>query len=206
MRRPLAYAANAAVDGVGSALGRLLDRGVRSGWLHFPFVSEALSLVPFSVGWKLRRAAYARLLPQVGTDVVLHFGVCLDDPRTTIGTNVWISVGCYLDYAQIEDGVLIGPHAVLLAGGRHHRFDRLDVPIKDQGNPPKEPLRIGRGAWIGANATVLAEVGHDAIVGAGAVVTRPVPPYAIAAGNPARVLRTRDETGQRAAEPVPRRE
>lgn len=199
--RPLARAANASIDGLGAVLGRLLRRGVASGWLYFPFASEALSRVPFSLGWKLRRAVYARVLPRVGREAVLHFGVCLEDPRTTIGENVWISVGCYLDYAEIGDSVLIGPHAVLLAGGRHHRSDRLDVPIKEQGNPPKAPLRIGAGAWIGANATVLAEVGRDAIVGAGAVVTKPVPAYAVVAGNPARVLRMRDGSGERAGEP-----
>jgi virginiamycin A acetyltransferase len=190
--RPLANAANAAINGFGAALGRFLRGGVASGRLYFPFLSEALSLIPFSLGWKLRRAVYSRILSRVGSDAVLHFGVSIEDPRTTIGDNVWISAHCYIDYAEIADAVLVGPHAVLLAGGGQHRIDRLDIPIKDQGNRPKEPLRIGRGAWIGANATVLAEVGHDAIVGAGAVVTRPVPPYAIVAGNPARVLRMRN--------------
>ncbi len=198
--RLLARAANASIDGLGGALGRLLRRGIASGRLHFPFVSEALSLVPFFLGWKLRRAVYAHLLTSIGRDAVLHFGVSIEDPRTRIGENVWVSVRCYLDYVEIGDAVLIGPHAVLLAGGRPHRFDRLDVPIKDQGNLPKEPLRIGRGAWIGANATVMAEVGHDAIVGAGAVVTKPVLPYAVVAGNPARLVKMREGSGARGGE------
>jgi len=192
MARPRAALFNRAIDVLGAVVGGIVRKGVESGWLHFPFVSEALSLMPFSLGWKLRRAVYSRILPRVGRDAVLHFGVSIEDPRTAIGDNVWISAHCHLDYAEIADAVLVGPHAVLLAGGRQHRIDRLDIPIKDQGNPPKEPLRIGRGAWIGANATVLAEVGHDAIVGAGAVVTKPVPPYAIVTGNPARVLRMRN--------------
>ena len=54
-----------------------------------------------------------------------------------------------------------------------------------------EAVKWGNGCWVGANATVMADVGHDAIVGAGSVVTRPVPPFAIVAGNPARVLRMR---------------
>jgi acetyltransferase-like isoleucine patch superfamily enzyme len=196
----LARAVNASIDGLGGALGRLLRPGITSGRLYFPFVSEALSLLPFSLGWKLRRAVYARLLASIGRDAVLHFGVSIEDPRTRIGENVWVSVRCYLDYVEIGDAVLIGPHAVLLAGGRPHRFDRLDVPIKDQGNLPKEPLRIGRGAWIGANATVMAEVGHDAIVGAGAVVTKPVLPYAVVAGNPARLVKMREGSGARGGE------
>lgn len=177
---------------LGGAIGLLVCYGVRCGVLYFPFVSEALSRVPFSFGWKLRRAVYRQVLPAIGADAVLHFGVILEDPRTTLGTDVWLSTNCYVDYAHIGNHVLIGPQAVLLAGGKQHRFDRLDVPVKQQGNLPKEALVIGNGAWIGANATILASVGHDAIVGAGAVVTKPVPAYAIVAGNPARLLRMRE--------------
>ncbi|HRJ88834.1 MAG TPA: DapH/DapD/GlmU-related protein [Pyrinomonadaceae bacterium] len=160
---------------------------------RFHYLSEALSRIPFAIGWKLRRAVYARILPRIGADVVLHHGSVIDDARTSIGNDVWISVNCYLDYAVIEDHVLIGQHVVLLAGRNHHNIDRLDIPIKQQGNPPKEPITIGHGAWIGANATVMASVGHDAIVGAGSVVTKDVPPFAIVAGNPARLIRMRNE-------------
>lgn len=202
MREVLASLFNCCIDGLGFVLGRVLKICLSRGWVHFPFASEALSLVPCSLGWKLRRAVYARVLPRIGADAILHFGVTIEDPRTAIGNNVWISAGSYVDYAHIGDSVLIGPRAVLLAGGRHHHFERLDVPIKDQGNPPREPLVIGDGAWIGANATVMAAVGHDAIVGAGAVVTKPVTPYAVVAGNPARLLRTRRGVEQSVAGPT----
>ena len=55
-------------------------------------------------------------------------------------------------------------------------------------------VAIGDGAWIGANATVMADVGRHAIVGAGSVVVHPVPDYAIVAGNPARFIRDRRQT------------
>jgi acetyltransferase-like isoleucine patch superfamily enzyme len=129
----------------------------------------------------------------MGRDAVLHFGVTLEDERTRIGNDVWVSAGAYIDYAEIGDHVLIGPHAVILAGGQQHRSDRLDIPVKLQGNHPKQPVKIGRGAWIGANATVMADVGHDAIVAAGAFVTKPAPPFAVVAGNPARVMRNRHD-------------
>ncbi len=122
-----------------------------------------LSRIPFAFGWKLRRAVFSKILPAIGEDVVLHQGVMIDDPRTSFGKDIWVSVGSYIDYAIIEDHVLIGQHVVLLAGKGHHNTDRLDIPIKQQGNPPKEPIVIGHGAWIGANATVMADVGHDAI-------------------------------------------
>ena len=194
MRRLLAALWNNLLDAVGGLLGSALAGCTARGWIYFPYASEALSRLPFSLGWKLRRAIYARVLPHVGQDVLLNFGVVLEDQRTTLGDDVWISVGSYVDYATIGSHVLIGQHVVILSGRRHHQFDRLDVPIKQQGNPPKEPLSIGEGAWIGANATVMADVGRHAIVGGGSVVVNAVPDYAIVAGNPARFIRDRRQT------------
>lgn len=182
---------NSTVERIGDSVGRRARKRIDRKRLYFPYLSESLSRIPFAFGWKLRRAVYARVLPAVGKDVVLHHGVVIEDERTTFGDDIWVSVGTYIDYAIIEDHVLIGQHVVLLAGKGHHNFERTDIPIKQQGNPPKEPVTIGRGAWIGANSTVMADVGHDAIVGAGSVVTKPVPPMAIVAGNPARVIRMR---------------
>lgn len=191
MSQGLTKVYNTSVDKLGEVIGSSARRRLAKRRLYFPYLSETLSKVPFAFGWKLRRAVYSRILPSMGTDVVLHHGVSIEDERTTFGNDIWISVGTYIDYAIIEDHVLIGQHVVLLAGNGQHNFDRTDIPIKLQGNPPKEPITIGRGAWIGANSTVMADVGHDAIVGAGSVVTKPVPPFAIAVGNPARVVRMR---------------
>ena len=62
----------------------------------------------------------ARLLDGIGPDVVVHSGCVIEDRRTRFGDDIWLSVGCYIDYAIIEDHVLIGQHAVLLAGKGHH--------------------------------------------------------------------------------------
>jgi acetyltransferase-like isoleucine patch superfamily enzyme len=190
--RLVAQYLNASIRWAGGLVGRPLSSCVRRNWLYFPFVSEALSCVPFSFGWKFRNAVYKQILSGCGDDTILHFGVTLEDERTRIGRSVWVSEGSYIDYAEIGDSVLIGPHAVLLAGGRAHRFDRLDIPIKDQGNLPKKPLQVGMGAWVGAHATVMADVGEHAIVGAGSVVTKKVPAYAVVGGNPAKILYLRD--------------
>jgi acetyltransferase-like isoleucine patch superfamily enzyme len=182
---------NNAISRVGGALGSVIKRGTDGGSLYFPFVTQTLAMVPFAFGYKLRHAIYKSCMSHVGEGTVIHHGVRFDDAAQIIGDDVWISAGCYLELVEIGDHVLIGPHAVLLAGGRNHNFARTDIPIKLQGNQPRRPLKIGSGAWIGANATVMADVGHDAIVGAGAVVTRPVPPFAVVGGNPARLLRMR---------------
>src|SRR5687767_9062649 len=121
---------NSSIDRLGGVVGSAAKRRLEKKRLHFPYLTEVLSRVPFGFGWKLRRAVYARILPSIGDDVVLHYGVVIDDERTSFGMDVWVSVGCYIDYAVIEDHVLIGQHVVLLAGKGHHHIDRLDIPIK----------------------------------------------------------------------------
>lgn len=182
---------NRLIASLGGFTGSVAKKPLVTGRLHFPYLSEALSQIPFDFGWKFRRAVYAKILPQVGENVILHHGVTIEDERTTFGDNVWVSVGSYIDYVIIEDDVLIGQNVVLLSGKNHHFIHRTDIPIKQQGNPPKMPITIGRGVWIGANATVMADVGNDAIVGAGSVVIKPVPPFAIVAGNPAKLIKMR---------------
>ena len=86
--------------------------------------------------------------------------------------------------------MLLGSHVSVANGGGQHGIDRLDVPIREQ--PGTWPhVTIGRDTWIGDRSIVLADVGHHCVIGAGSVVTKPIPDYAIAVGNPARVTRFR---------------
>lgn len=73
-----------------------------------------------------------------------------------------------------------------------HRFDRLDVPIKDQGIV-KAPVRIGRDVWIGEKASVLrgVDVGDGSVIASHCLVNHDVPPFSLAVGVPVRVVRSR---------------
>lgn len=90
----------------------------------------------------------------------------------------------------IGSKVAVGPGTVLRAS--NHRFDLLDIPIMDQGHIPGT-IVIEDDVWIGANAVLTPDVriGRGAVIGAGAVVTHDIEPYAIAVGVPARVVETR---------------
>lgn len=105
-----------------------------------------------------------------------------------IGRNVFINMGCkFQDQGgiTISDGALIG-HNVVIATVNH------PLEPSRRGDIVPAPVRIGRGAWIGSNATILpgVTVGDGAVVAAASVVTRDVPAGTVVVGSPARVLRS----------------
>ena len=160
--------------------------------------------------WELlRREAFARW--------PLHGNVreALQDGRLQIGANtlfepdVWITIG---DDAKLRIGegtflniavmvaatglVEIGSHCMLANGcfvtDANHRFDDPDTPVPWQGFDTKGPTRIGDNVWLGAHVVVTSGVtiGERCVIGANSVVTQDIPPFSIAAGVPAKVLRT----------------
>jgi acetyltransferase-like isoleucine patch superfamily enzyme len=116
------------------------------------------------------------------------------DGTCRIGNHVWIGPQAYLDARDLvlEDYVGWGPGAKVL--GSTHSGQPRDVPIITT-NLIIKPVVIGYGADVGMNASILpgVRIGQHAIVGAGAVVTRDVPDYAVVAGVPARVLYSRGD-------------
>lgn len=112
-----------------------------------------------------------------------------------IGNNVWIGSNCSF---YCSSGIRIG-NDVLIAKGvsvisNDHKFSDADVPINLQGiSKSKNKVTIGNNVWIGEKAIILknVSVGEGAVVGAGSVVTKNVPPLAIVAGNPARIIKVR---------------
>ena len=107
---------------------------------------------------------------------------------TRVGKDVFINFGCtFLDQGgiTIEDGVFIGPEAKILTEG-HPEQPEIRHTLQTQ------PVVIRRKAWIGAGAIILpgVTVGENAIVAAGAVVTKDVPDNTIVAGVPAKILRS----------------
>jgi acetyltransferase-like isoleucine patch superfamily enzyme len=114
------------------------------------------------------------------------------DGTCKIGNHVWIGPQAYFDARslELEDYVGWGPGAKVL--GSAHTGEPVEAPIISTSLVIK-PVFVGFGADIGMNASILpgVSIGANAIVGAGAVVTQDVPEYAIAAGVPARVLRSR---------------
>lgn len=92
----------------------------------------------------------------------------------------------------IDDYLMMGEDVLFLGGG--HNYDRTDIPMGHQGTKELTPLHIAGDVWIGSRAIILPgcrRIGHGAIIGAGAVVTRDVPDWAVVGGNPARIIKSR---------------
>lgn len=115
----------------------------------------------------------------------------------SIGNRVVIRPGCMLhaNLTRPEAGITIEDD-VLLGSGVHlyidkHNFDNPGVPISDQGEAEPQAVLLKKGCWLGANVIILpgVTVGENAVVGAGSVVTRSVPPRTLVAGNPAGIIR-----------------
>jgi acetyltransferase-like isoleucine patch superfamily enzyme len=111
----------------------------------------------------------------------------------TIGNNVGIAQNCFIQVrgiVEIGNDVIFGPNVSVFS--ENHNFDNPDLPISKQGQTRKG-VKIEDGVWIGTRAVVLDGVvlGKNCIVAAGSVVTKNVPPYAIAAGIPAKVIKNR---------------
>ena len=145
-------------------------------------LSERASRRTGTLGMLYRAALYGRVLDAVGDDVHVGFGTLLSKRAASLGDRVYLGRYCTVGWVAIGDDVHVADGAQLLSGGRQH--------VGGGDGPQFERIRMGAGAWIGAAAVVMADVGKGATVGAGAVVTRAVPDYTTVAGVPARPIAT----------------
>lgn len=129
-------------------------------------------------------------LGAVGEGVVIRPPFHIDyGYNVKIGRGAFMNFGCIvLDVVEVEIGDMtqIGPGVQILTAD-HPR----DPALRAQGLEFGRPIKIGKNVWIGGGALIMpgVTIGDDALVGAGAVVTKDVPPGTTVAGNPARVLK-----------------
>lgn len=135
------------------------------------------------IGENTRIWAFAHVLPnaRIGADCNICDHVFIEND-VIIGDRVTIKCGVQVwDGVRLEDDVMVGPNATFT----NDMFPRSKQPFEIR------PTLVKRGASIGANATILCGVtiGEEAMVGAGAVVTKDVPDRAVVVGNPANIIR-----------------
>ena len=136
------------------------------------------------VGDRTRVWAFAHILPGavIGSDCNICDNVFIEND-VMVGDRVTLKCGVQLwDGIRLEDDVFVGPNAT---------FTNDPMPRSKQHSAQYPRTVVRQGASIGANATILpgVTIGRKALVGAGAVVTHAVPPFAVVVGNPARIIR-----------------
>jgi maltose O-acetyltransferase len=93
----------------------------------------------------------------------------------------------------IGNNVMMGPYCTIYT--QNHAYGDLSRPMNTQGFTPEQAVYIGDDVWIGGHCIILpgVQIGQGAIIGAGSVVTRDVPSYAIVGGNPAQIIKYRTQ-------------
>lgn len=133
----------------------------------------------------------------IGSNVIISRNTTFSCKGGTIfigdNTNIGINSAIYSgSHVTIGNNVLIAASCYIFGDGPH-KSDRTDIPIIQQGQEPSIGITIEDGVWLGAGVKILdgVTIGHDSIIGAGAIVTKNIPPLSVAVGIPAKVIKSR---------------
>jgi maltose O-acetyltransferase len=133
-----------------------------------------------------------QFLDQCGQSIIVEEEADIS-PHISLGERSGFGIRCMIQgNVVIGRNVMMGPDVKIYS--RNHVYAALDIPMQEQGVISYKAV-IGDDVWISSNVVILPgkKIGSHSIIGAGSVVTKDVPDYAIVAGNPARVIRMRNE-------------
>lgn len=147
----------------------------------------------------VRRYICRHLFKYAGMNINIEKGAFFGDgSQIEIGDNSGIGVDCCI-YGPVKIGhdVMMGPEVLIFTV--NHRFNRLDIPMCQQGRCAPKPVIIEDDVWIAARVIILpgVRVSRGAVLGANAIITKDVPEYAIVGGNPAAIIRYRTDDSQK---------
>ncbi len=139
----------------------------------------------------LRRFLVSQFVEECGSHITVKHNADIS-PHIRIGDHSELGTRCMVhSNVTLGHDVLMGPDVKIFS--RNHVYRSTDIPIRNQGKQ-QETTSIGNDVWIGANVIILpgVRIGDHVVIGAGAVVTKDIPDYAIVAGNPAGIVRMRN--------------
>jgi acetyltransferase-like isoleucine patch superfamily enzyme len=159
----------------------------------FRWVVLLLQVLVFRLFWIWGRWRFLALVPRSGLGSVCHWNASIKYPENlTVGQRVVIGVNVVIGARSpvvLEDHVRVSQDVVIETAGLDFSSSNTPYPHVSK------PIWIEQAAWIGTRSIILGgvRIGRNAVVAAGSVVTRDVPPNTVVAGNPARVVKTRRE-------------
>jgi virginiamycin A acetyltransferase len=150
--------------------------------------AQIYALFPGLLGDYLR-IAYCRLtLEECSLESRMQFGSFFVHPQAKVARGVYIGCYCVLGCTSIGERTQIASGVQILSGRRQHDRDNQGQ-ILGRESGLFQTVNVGMDCWIGAGAIVMADIGAGTTIGAGSVVTKPVPGRAVAVGNPAHVIK-----------------
>jgi virginiamycin A acetyltransferase len=156
----------------------------------FIFATQLLSIVPGKLGSYLRIAFNRVTMTYCDMETVIGFATLFSQIDTEIHKGVYIGPQCNIGMCSIGENSLIASGVHIISGNNQHSFSDLNTPIQQQAGTYTKVF-IGKDCWIGNGALVFANIGDHSVIGAGSVVTKDIPAYSIAVGNPARIIDSR---------------
>jgi acetyltransferase-like isoleucine patch superfamily enzyme len=155
--------------------------------VSYKTAGHALSLIPGGAGILLRRAWYGATLASCGKRLKVLFGAVIHNPDSRIGDDC--SIGELNRVGLVEIGPkFMSSHGVCILSGRHqHGYEKCDIAMREQPATPRR-VKIGEDVWVGAGATIGADVASHSVVGMGAAIVRTFDEWKILGGVPGKVI------------------
>lgn len=147
-------------------------------------------------GW-LRRSCCKHIFRYCASDSnIEHMAYFGTGENVELGSRSGIGIHCRIPRScRIGDNVMMGPRCLIMSSCTH-RYDRIDIPMIDQGKCNSDEIAIiGDDVWIGRECLMLGgkKIGSHTIIGARSVISKDIPSYVVAVGNPIRVIKNRKD-------------
>lgn len=166
-------------------------------WVLYKMTASWLPISRRSLFAKKLRGFWAKkIVATFGKNVNIEHNA-LFTPGLSIGNNSGVGIDCEVNgKVTIGNDVMMGPEVVIYTSG--HKYEDLSIPMWKQGSTEMQPVTINDDVWIGRRVIIMpgVTVGTGAIIGAGAVVTKDVPEYAVVGGVPAKVIKYRNKNSE----------
>ncbi len=162
-----------------------LEKHTVGGEALFSFFAQLLALIPGLPGSYLRSAYYFGTLDRCSWETHIGLGSLFTHRRSAMGTRASMGSYCIIGHAQIGEEVMMGSRVSVPSGRRQH----LDDSGRLTSATIYETVAIGDRTWVGEGAVIMANVGKDCIVSAGAIITKRMPDRCVIGGNPGRVIK-----------------
>ncbi len=159
----------------------------------YVFFAQFFALFPGILGTFVRASFYKQTLKKSYLDLDIGFCSFFSKIESEVGKSVLITGHTQIGLVKIGGYTVIANYVSILSGRYQHNFTDPTKKITDEVNDTYNCVHIGSNVFIGDNSTVMADIGDNTIVGAASNVIKPLPPFIVAVGNPAKIVKKRLE-------------